>query len=254
MILSSQKRLTARVHRALTIISVTIAFSCAANTRAQCTLKITALPASSELFGFRLGMTKEEVKVLVPQTAFGHTDEFGVTKTTINPYFDPKIDTTKFANVRSISLDFVDEHLTSVWIGFDENYKVRTIDELVKLLTQSLHLSGNWSSWKSKGQQLQCGDFQLIVTTVAGGPSFRLLDTAAEDLIAMRRQEKEERDAAADSSSEAATSEIIGDKHSKLYYSADCPPTKPIADEFKVTFKSIAEALKAGFRPGKACQ
>ena len=75
---------------------------------AQCTKKLSELPAAPELVGFRLGMTKDEIKTHVPQTAFGKADHFGVTKTTINPYFDPKIDKTKFAGVRSISLDLVE--------------------------------------------------------------------------------------------------------------------------------------------------
>ena len=56
---------------------------------------------------------------------FGGTDPFGVSKTTINPYFDPNIDKTKFEGVRSISLDLLDERLTSLWIGFDETFKVQ---------------------------------------------------------------------------------------------------------------------------------
>src|ERR1051325_2608537 len=183
---------------------------------AQCTKKLSELPAAPELLGFRLGMTKEQIKARVPQTVFGKADHFGVTKTTINPYFDPKIDKTQFEAVRSVSLDLLDDRLTSLWIGFDETFKVHTAEEFVKVISQSLSLDGNWSSWRSKGQQIRRADFQLIVTTVAGGPSFRLLDTAAEDLVAERRQAKEEQDALAESgaSSESteATPEIVGDK------------------------------------------
>ena len=35
---------------------------------------------------------------------------------------------------------------------------------------------------------MRCADFQLIVSTLAGGPSLRVLDFAAEDTIAARRQ------------------------------------------------------------------
>ena len=163
---------------------------------AQCTKKLSELPAAPELLGFKLGMTKDEIKARVPQTAFGKADHFGVSKTTINPYFDPKIDKTKFEGVRSISLDILDQKLTSLWIGYDENFKVQTVDDFVKLISTSLQVSGPWSSWKSRGQQLRCADFQLIVSTLAGGPSLRLVDVAAEDTIAARRQEKEEQDAA----------------------------------------------------------
>ncbi len=171
----------------------------------QCTKKLAELPAAPELLGFRLGMTREQIKAHVPQTVFGRTDHFGVAKTTINPYFDEKIDKTKFEGVRSISLDLLDEQLTSLWIGYDDNFKAKTIDDFVKLISQSLQLPGTWSSWRSRGQQLRCADFQLIVTTVAGGPSVRVLDVAADETIAQRRQAKEEQDAAAAASADEET-------------------------------------------------
>lgn len=225
---------------------------------AQCTKKLSELPAAPELLGFRLGMTKDEIKTRVPQTAFGKADHFGVTKTTINPYFDPKIDKTKFEGVRSISLDLVDDRLTSLWIGYDETFKVHTAEEFVKLISQSLGLGGDWSSYRSKGQQLRCADFQLIVTTVAGGPSFRMLDVAAEDVVAQRRQAKEEQDAAAEAngsgeSTEAPPAELVADKDSKTYYPNGCTASKEIAEKNKVVFKTAADAEKAGFKAAKNC-
>ena len=222
---------------------------------AQCTKKMSELPAAPELLGFRLGMTKEQIKARIPQTKFGHADPFGVTKTTINPYFDETIDKSKLASVRSISLDLVDDKLTSIWIGFDDTFKAHTADEFVKLISQSLQVDGSWSS-RSRGQQLRCADFQLTVTTVANGPSFRLVDTAADDLIAQRRQAKEEQDAMAEAG--AATenddaAEIIADKKSKTYYPNGCQPSKEIDDVNKVMFKTAAEAEKAGFKAAKNC-
>jgi len=223
--------------------------------QAQCTKKMSNLPAAPELLGFRLGMTKDQVKAKVPQTVFGKADPFGVVKTTINPYFDPTIDKTKFEGVRSISLDLLDDRLTSLWIGFDETFKAHTVEEFVKVISQSLQVEGNWSSWKSRGQQLRCADFQLIVTTVANGPSFRLIDTAADDLVAERRQAKEEQDALAETGngSESVDAEIVADKHSKTYYPTGCEPAKEIADANKVMFKTAADAEKAGFKAAKNC-
>jgi len=221
---------------------------------AQCTKKISDLPAAPELLGFRLGMTKEQIKARIPQTKFGGADHFGVAKTTINPYFDETIDKSKLESVRSISLDLVDDKLTSIWIGFDDTFKVHTAEEFVKLISQSLQVDGNWS-YKSRGQQLRCADFQLTVTTVAGGPSFRLVDTAADDLIAERRQAKEEQDALAESGAAATEAtepaEIVADSKSKTYYPNGCLPAKEIAN--KITFKTTAEAEKAGFKAAKNC-
>jgi len=250
----------------------------AAPASAQCTQKIATLPAAPELFGFRLGMTKDEIKQLVPQTVFPHNDLLGIAKTTINPHFDPKIDQVRYEGVRSISLDLLDDKLTSLWLGYDENFKVQTVDEFVKLISASLKLSGPWSSWKSRGQQLRCGDFQLIVSTLAGGPSLHILDLAAEDTIAARRQEKEEQDAAREAaasekeSSEAeetqtnttntdgngatnndATPAIIGDKQTKTYYPNGCQPAKVIPETNRAVFKTAADAQKAGFKLAKNC-
>jgi hypothetical protein len=216
---------------------------------------MSELPAAPELLGFRLGMTREQIKARVPQTKFGHPDPFGVTKTTINPYFDETIDKTKFESVRSISLDLVDDKLTSIWIGFDETFKAPTAAEFIKLISQSLQVDGNWSS-KSRGQQLRCADFQLLVTTVAGGPSFRLVDTAADDLIAERRQAKEEQDSLAEAGASIENgepAEIIADKKSKTFYPNGCQPAKEIDEANKITFKTAAEAEKAGFKAAKNC-
>ena len=223
---------------------------------AQCTKKAAELPAGPELLGFRLGMTKDEIKARVPQTTFGHTDPFGVSKTTINPYFDPSIDKTKFQGVRSISLDLLDERLTSLWIGFDETFKAHTVEEFRKLISQSLQVPDQWSSWKSRGQQLRCADFQLIVTTVAGAPSFRLMDIAAEDTVAARRQAKEEQDSLAEAGTDTESTEpaeIVGDRQSKTYYSGGCQPAKEIAEPNKVIFKTTADAEKVGFKLAKNC-
>ena len=221
----------------------------------QCTKKLAELPAAPELLGFHLGMTKEQIKAKVPQTRFGQADPFGVSKTTINPDFDPEIDKTKLAGVRSVSLDLLDDRLTSLWIGFDDSFKAKTVDDFVKLISQSLQLSGNWSTYRTRGQQLRCADFQLFVTTVANAPSFRLLDIGAEDMVAERRRVKEEQDSTAEEGSKEETEElIIADKQSKTYFTNGCQPAKQIAENNKITFKTIADAEKAGFKLAKHCQ
>lgn|GEM_PF-331708 len=233
----------------------------------QCTQKIATLPAAPELYGFRLGMMRDDIKTLVPQTQFPKADHFGVTKTTINPSFDPRIDQKKFEGVRSISLDLLDDRLTSLWIGYDDTYKIKTINEFVTSISQALKVSGNWSSWRSRGQQLRCADFQLIVSTLAGGPSLRLLDFAAEDTIAARRQEKEEQDSLAEATATASESnekdtdstgdneskQIVGDKQSKTYYPNGCHPAKEISEANKAVFKTVEEAEKAGFKLARNC-
>src|SRR6476619_7882097 len=80
----------ASTHLAMKLVLIIAFLVMSLTAYAQCTQKISDLPAAPELYGFHLGMTKEQVTTLVPQTHFGKTDHFGVAKTTINPGFDSK--------------------------------------------------------------------------------------------------------------------------------------------------------------------
>jgi hypothetical protein len=194
-------------------------------------------------------MTKAEIKVRIPQTRFGHTDDFGVSKTTINPYFDESIDKSKLESVRSISLDLLDDRLTSLWIGYDETYKVHLAEEFIKQVSDSLKLTGTWSAARGRSQQLRCADFQVFVSTVARGPSLRIVDVGAEATIAERRQAKEERDAAATEE----PPEIIGDKKAKVYYLPCKEASVLIPESNVIKFKSREEAEKAGYKLADVC-
>ena len=238
----------------LVFLFLLITIAATVSAAAQCTQKINDLPPAPELLGFRLGMTKNEIKARVPQTRFGHTDEFGVSKTTINPYFDESIDKSKLESVRSISLDLLDDHLISLWIGYDETYKIQSVEEFIKAISASLKLTGSWSAARGKGQQLKCADFEVFVSTVARGPSLRIVDVGAEEAIAERRQAKEERDSAgAEPTAREETAEIVGDKKAKIYYLASCQTTVEIPEANKILFKSSEEAEKAGFKLAKGC-
>jgi hypothetical protein len=105
---------------------------------------------------------------------------------------------------------------------------------------------------------MRCDGFQLQVTMVAGGPSLRVLDVAAEETVAMRRQQKEEEASmaeatAAETPDAAEEPEIIADKKSKTYYIGTCRPEKEITEANKIVFKTTDEAQKAGFKLAKNC-
>ena len=214
----------------------------------QCTLKLAQLPDAPELFAFRMGMTKEQVKVRLPQVVFGRTDEFKVSKTSINPDFDPRIDKSAFAGVRTISLDFLDDRITSLWLGYDSSFKWHTVPEFVEGISQSLHLPNAWTSWKSRGQQLRCADFQMTVSIVAEGPSFRILDEDAEETLVARREAREEQ-----GSAEESTAEIVADRQAKIYYTKGCRPPTEIKDSDRVVFENSEDAEKAGYKLAKHC-
>ena len=218
----------------------------------RCKSKLNDLPAAAELKGFRLGMTMDQVKARVPQVVFGPTDPLGMSKTSIHPFFDPRIDKSTFEGVRTVSLDFLDGRLTSLWIGYDSSAKWPTLDDFVRGISQSLLLHDAWAPWKSRGQQLKCADFEMTATMVAGGPSFRIQDQTAEEAWIARREAQAEQESAQEESS-PEEEPILGDKQTKIYYPEDCRPAKAISEANRVVFKTREEAEKAGFRPAKNC-
>jgi len=209
----------------------------------QCSLKADQLPDVPELFGFRLGMNFDQVKTRVPLVQFGRADEIGLTKTSINPLYDPRFDKTMFADVRTISFEFLDGKLTTLWIGYESSFKWQKVDDFVVGISKPLNLTAPWSP-KKGGQQLHCDGFTLFVSLIAGSPSIHLSDDAADETIGVRREE-----AAA-----AAEARVTGDRITKLYYPADCEAVENIAAANRIIFKDKDEAEKAGFKLAKDCQ
>ena len=229
-------------------------FICAVGAFAQdnkCSLKLSDLPDAPDLFGFRMGMSTAQLKQRVPQVVFGRNNDFGVSKTSISPDFDPKIDKASLAGIRTVSFDFLDGRLTSLWLGYDGSFKWKTVPDFVSGISQSLHLPDAWRPWKVRGQQLSCADFQMTVSIVAEGPSFHIIDETAEETVAARREAKEQQDAALE---EGESSEIVADTTAKVYYPEGCTPAQEISEKNRIVFKTKEEAEKAGYKAAKACQ
>ncbi len=208
-----------------------------------CAVKIDQLPNATELHSFHLGMTYDQVKARVPQIQFGRADQFGVAKTSINPSFDRSFDQASFADVRTISLDFLDGRLVSLWIGYESTFKWQTLDEFVSGMSKSLNLPAAWQV-KRRGRQLTCDGFTVFASLIAGSPSIRITDDAAQETVATRREE-----AAA-----AAAAMVIGDMRNKTYYPSDCEARENIPAPSRAAFKDKDEAEKAGYKLSKDCQ
>lgn len=209
----------------------------------QCNVKIEQLTNAPELRGFHLGMSFEQVKARVPPVQFGRTDHIGVTKTSINPLYDSRFDKASFADVRTISLDFLDGKLTALWIGFESSFKWQTVDEFVAGISKSLNVPATWSPHKG-GKQLRCDGLSVFVSLIAGSPSVRLTDDAAEETIAARREE----------AVAAAESMVLGDKSTKFYYPGNCDAGETVSVLNRITFKDKDEAEKAGYKLARDCQ
>jgi hypothetical protein len=210
--------------------------------QSACTLKIDQFPESVELRGFRLGMTLEQARAQVPQIQLARADQFGVARISINPYFDPSFDKVKFADVRTISLDFLDGHLISLWIGYDSTFKWQTLDTFVTGISKSMNFPDVWPA-KRGGRQLDCGDFSVFASMIAGSPSIRLSDDAAQETIATRREE-----------AAAAAELVIGDQTTKLYYPSDCAALTKVIEAKRIKFKDKDQAEGAGYKLARDCQ
>jgi hypothetical protein len=207
-----------------------------------CALKIDQLPESVELRGFRVGMSIEQAKAQVPQIQLARPDQFGVARISINPYFDPSFDKTRFADVRTVSLDFLDGRLVSLWIGYESTFKWQTLDAFVTGISKSLNLPAQWPA-KRGGRQLNCNEFSVFASMIAGSPSIRISDDTAQETIATRREE-----------AVAATELVIGDQTTKLYYPSDCAALTKVTEANRIKFKDKDEAEAAGYKLARDCQ
>jgi hypothetical protein len=216
-----------------------------------CKAKLADLPQTTELRGFRLGMTPEQVKARVPQVVFGRKNDVGESQTSISPDFDPRIDKSNFADVRTVSLNFLDGRVISLWIGFDASHKWKTTDEFVKGISQELSLPAEWTM-KGRAQILKCADFEVSVSPIGGGPSLRIVDLAAEETIVARRQAKADAADAQDAAPEQTP--VVGDARKKVYYQPDCKALKAVPEKSRMPFGSQTEAEKAGYKRAGDCQ
>ncbi|HSP62842.1 MAG TPA: hypothetical protein VLQ90_07670 [Pyrinomonadaceae bacterium] len=214
--------------------------------QSSCSAKIDQLPDAPELRGFHLGMTYDQVKARVPPIQFGRADQFGVAKTSINPSFGPQFDKASFADVRTISLDFLDGKLVTLWIGYESTFKWQKLDEFVAGMSKVLNLPAAWPP-KRGGQELRCDGFSVLASVIAGSPGIRISEDAAQEIIANRRE-------AAAAATEAAEAAVIGDQRTKVYYPSDCSERERVPEASRVTFKDKDEAEKAGYKLAKDCQ
>ena len=237
--------------KSLVPLLILLSASCVFAQEHKCSMKLSELPDAPELFGFRLGMTRAQLKLRVPQVAFGKEDDFGVSKTSISPDFDPQIAKVGLVGVRTVSFDFLDGRLTSLWFGYDGSFKWKTVPDFVNGISQSLHLPDAWKPWKVRGQQLSCADFQMTVSIVAEGPSFHIIDETAAGMVAARREAKEAEDTAPE---ETESKEIIADTRVRVYYPGGCTASQEINVKDRLVFKTKEEAEKAGYKPARECQ
>jgi hypothetical protein len=215
------------------------------NAQGNCAITPDQIPAAAELHGFRLGMSMEQVRLRVPPVIFGHTNQFGVSRTSINPAFDQRFDQASFAGVRTVSFTFLDGQLYELWIGYDSTFKWQKLDEFVPGVSKALNLPATWET-KSRGEQMSCSGLRVAAAMMAGSPSLRLVNTVAEQTVTSRME------AVANAEEEAETS-TVGDKRSKLFYPPGCPAAAEVSAANRIVFQDTEAAQKAGYKLAKTC-
>ena len=242
--ISIQQRLRANIRFGLSIFSVVLWAGLIAHSQTPtCSAKLAQLKPTPDLYGLHLGLTTEEVKKVLPLAQFGRADRLGVMRTSFNPHFDPRVKETEFPDVRTISLDFLDGKLATVWIGYDGTFKWPKLDEFVTNFSKALGVPVDWPV-KRIGRDLTCDGFSLHAQMIAGGPSLRINDDAAQELAQTRLAE----------AIDADENQVIGDIRTKSYYPSDCSAKDAIPQISRTVFKSKEEAEKAGYTLSKDCQ
>ena len=90
----------------------------------------------------------------------------------------------------------------------------------------------------------------MTAIIVAEGPSFRIVDEAAEQTVTARRQAKEEQEA---NEEQTQADAVVANKTSKVYYPHGCGPDKEIKETDRVVFGTKEEAEQAGYKVAKSC-
>jgi hypothetical protein len=237
-------RLIAKTKLLLSLISIVLCTCFVAKPQSPaCTLKAGELKGAEDLYGLHVGMTSDEVKKALPLVQFGRADRLGVMKTSFNPHFDSRVEKTAFPDVRTISLDFLDDKLATVWIGYENTFKWPKLDEFVAGFSKALGVPSTWEI-KRNGRELRCEGFSVFAQMIAGGPSLRISDEVAQNLATTRLAE----------AIDADENQVVGDIRTKSYYPSDCSARDSIPQASRAVFKSKVEAEKAGYALSKDCQ
>ena len=244
MHLPTHQRLVPDIRVLLYVFSLILCTCFTAHSQpATCSAKADQLKPAPDFYGLHLGMTTEEVKKALPLVQFGRADRIGVMRTSFNPHFDTRVKDTEFPDVRTISLDFLDGKLATIWIGYEGSFKWPKLDDFVANFSTALGVPGNWPT-KRIGRDLTCDGFTLHAQMIGGGPSLKISDEAAQALAETRLAE----------AIDADEKQVIGDLRTKSYYPSDCSAKDAIPPISRTVFKNKDEAEKAGYKLSKDCQ
>jgi len=184
----------------MVLFTVTIALSQSAMQRGdasaeKCTLTISQAP---ELRGLRLGMTREQVKVIFPKLdrviENSHAVEWlGLLNVRIYPDENNTTDTAKFEDVMSIELGFFDKRLSRIIVTYFKDYKFDNANDFTKKVSEALRVPNAWKveDYSNNRRVMDCDGFRIYVDS--SEPSIWLWDITADSILQKRKEEEKER-------------------------------------------------------------
>jgi hypothetical protein len=101
------------------------------------------LSQAPEIRGLRLGLELSRVQDIFPSLRNLTTDEFGVIKEGNVPVVQAA-DRSKYAGIDFFGLEFLDGHLTSIYVAYDGSATWKSADEFAAKVSESLSLPNAW--------------------------------------------------------------------------------------------------------------
>jgi|GEM_PF-1987967 len=125
-----------------------------------------------ELRGFRLGMSLEVVQRRIPNIKMQSSDQFGYARVRILPGINitrTQGDRLDLKGVSAAFLDFLDNHLTDIYMLYDNSIKWDNADEFISRISEVLKIPNRWQPFRENEssltgdlKSLKCGPFYFV--------------------------------------------------------------------------------------------
>ena len=172
------------------------------NASSQCTLSVAQSP---EIRGIRLGLSVDKLLLLFPEDANRNAiqqgvrdskraDNYGMARFDLRA--DPAVTNARFSGVGVITVEMLDEHVTSFYVSYDGPYW-KSVDQFIGKLSEALKLP-SVDNWKMEAgdssRSLQCNGFSVSVHTSGGANNYVWVrDASVQESVKDRREASREK-------------------------------------------------------------
>ena len=183
----------------LTCVSLAAVGQTPSGPAAKCGLTRAQAP---EIRGIRLGITSQQLLAMFPDDAnhqrineaikqSKRADQYGFGRFDLRSDIETR--DPRFAGVNYISIEMVDERVTTLTIAY-AGPEWNTVGQFVAKLSEALHLPlASWDPGTESSQSLKCDGF-MVNAYLGQENTVRVLDTSARGVVANRRQMVKEKE------------------------------------------------------------